>query len=120
MGRIIPHTTGVRISFDETITPTLEMFLQGVGSGLGMQDMLALQLEELTGLEEVGDEAVGAISSIQSEQAALRITVVVFRREKLGAVLMLLHPQGLGDGLPPTELADTLDRRIMDALEATR
>ena len=57
---------GAIIAFDKAITPTLEMFLQGIGSGLGMQDQIDFQLEVLNGLEEIGDEAVGAKTSIES------------------------------------------------------
>jgi predicted small secreted protein len=109
-----------QLAFDQAITPTLQLFLEGVGSGLGMQSGVDFQLEPMTGLEGIGDAALGATTVIESEQAALQVDVIVFRREQVEAVLMVLYPQGLGEGLSPTGLAKTLDQHIEAVLPAAK
>lgn len=108
------------VTFDQSITPTLELFLQGASSGLGMQSDVEYQLEPMSGLEGIGNAAVGATTTIQSQQATLQVDVVVFRREDVEAVLMILFPQGLGEGLSPTELASTLDQHIEAVLSSAK
>jgi predicted small secreted protein len=100
------------LAFDQAITPTMQLFLQGLSSGLGMQTEVNYQLQEMTGLEGIGNAAAGATTTIESQQASLQVDVIVFRREQVEAVLMVLYPQGLGQGLSPTGLAETLDQRI--------
>jgi hypothetical protein len=73
--------------------------------------------QELPGLDDVGDVSAGAtVVMTPDSETRLRMDMVVFRRDILGAVVMVIYLEGDTPLASVGDLARTLDARMAEVL----
>jgi hypothetical protein len=84
----------------------------------GMNDVEVLEQRVLPELSDIGDGAVGATVAFKSEGIAWRLDIVVFRRAGVGAFVAAMYLDEDTPAVGVSEVADNLDSRLSDALQA--
>lgn len=92
----------------------LDMFIGGMG------EVDILEKGEITGLDNIGDKSVAltVVANVEGSPAPMRIDLVVFRRDKVGAFIFVMY---LEDKIPPAKIGDVankLDKHIDEALSS--
>jgi hypothetical protein len=84
-----------------------ELLAGFVGVGMGAEG--EPEFEPLTGLEGIGDTAVGVTMPVEDQ--GMRADMVLFRRGELGFMLFVLYPEDSESLVSVIELAQVLDER---------
>jgi hypothetical protein len=105
-----------RSDFDQQLDYP-DYLLDSIVKGIGAADVL--EQKTLPGLEGVGDTSAGVTLAVVQEGVPMRVDVVMFRRGMVGAVAYVLYADGAVPVVPLSDIARTLDVRIVDALPST-
>jgi hypothetical protein len=109
-GLILEHE---QQEFDAQISRP-EMSVEEVVNSLDHNGIL--EQEEIGGLEDLGDVAVGYHYLLDMEGIELRLNVIVFRRDIAGVMMFTGYVDGYPEAASVRELAYTLDQRIFPTL----
>jgi hypothetical protein len=109
-GLILEHE---QQEFDAQISRP-EMSVEEVVNSLDHNGIL--EQEEIGGLEDLGDVAVGYHYLLDMEGIELRLNVIVFRRDIAGVMMFTGYVDGYPEAASVRELAYTLDQRILPTL----
>jgi len=99
-------------SFDAELGDTdylIEAFVLGLGASA------VLEQGVIPGLE-VGDTSAGLTVVANLEEIPMRMDMVVFRRDVIGAFVLIMYLDGDVPIIPVAEVAGKLDERIIDLL----
>ncbi|RME89295.1 MAG: hypothetical protein D6770_04980 [Anaerolineae bacterium] len=107
-------TTTERLGFDVAINNP-DLFMTGFVQGFGPVE----SQEELTGFDDIGETALATSVSAKMESVPMKIEMVLFRRENVGAFIAYLYPEGTQTTVTLHDLATTLDARITQMLPLT-
>jgi hypothetical protein len=107
-GIVIPYPDRIQqLSFDESIPATIDVTASLLGQG-GTST-------KLKGIDDIGDARGGVSTVVKITSIALQADILVFRRNAIGIVLMVMNAKG---DIPPVQIADlarTIDERIIAA-----
>lgn len=83
-----------------------EMFAAGIGVGETVEQ------EELSDVDDIGDESSGVAMVIDAEGSLVHIDIIIFRRDILGAIVVSIYEDGYGPTMPVGDAARLLDGKI--------
>ncbi len=83
-------------------------------SGMGTVDIL--EQEELTGLDDIGDSAAGVTVVANMQGIPMRIDLVVFRRDIVGAFAFVMYLEGSDPEVLIGDVGRKLDARIQSVI----
>jgi hypothetical protein len=99
-------------SFDAELGDT-DYLINAFVLGLGASEVL--EQGEIPGLE-IGDTSAGLTVVANLEGIPMRMDMVVFRRDVIGAFVLIMYLDGDVPVIPVADVAETLDDRIVDML----
>ena len=106
--------TGVEQAGFNVVLRHPDVLLELMIGGMGAVDVL--EQKELPDLDDIGDVSVGLTVAVDIEGIPMRIDVVVFRRDVVGAVVLVMYIDGDVPVVPVGDVARKLDNRIVEVL----
>lgn len=91
-------------------------FVLAILNQLGAPDITLLSQEPMVLGEGTGDVAAGVSVTASGGQGLMRLDVVIFRRDVVGAFAMAVYPDDTGPVMLATDLAFALDDMIVESL----
>lgn len=108
-----PLTTLEKASFDIGLQNP-ENFLKGFSKGAG--DNLT-EPEVMADAEGIGDASLGILTSIPSEALALKMQIVIVRRDTIISMNMIMYQDTAEPVISAIELAKILDKKVANSLK---
>jgi hypothetical protein len=94
-----------------------DYLLDSIVRGMGTADIL--ERKALPGLDNIGETSAGLTLAALQESVPMRVDVVLFRRDTIGAVAYVMYNDGTTPLVPISDIARTLDTRAIDVLPST-
>lgn len=114
LGLITEPLSPLQIVAFEAAMQTPEILIDPIVSAMGGAEIL--QQQEIPGLNNIGDTSIGYSLVVNMNTIPTGLDVVVFREEVFGAGVINLYVAGGGSSVDIGALAQTLDNRIVAAL----
>jgi hypothetical protein len=101
--------TGFDMALDQP-----EFLMESMIGSMGSVDIL--KQEALADLDDIGDASAGMTMVADIESVPMRVDLAVFRRDIVGAFIIVMYIDGDVPVVPVEEAANKLDARISEAL----
>ena len=94
-----------------------DFVLDSLIGGMGATDIL--EQKDLPDLDDIGDASVGVTVAADMEGIPMRMDIVPFRRDVVGAFILVMYIDGDVPIVPIGDVARMFDERIVEALSVT-